>query len=47
MSAEQLRQFMKQGLGIRQVVQAVEDALIDAGYDDHMVWSRSAVRSTG
>ena len=28
---------MKQGLGVREVRQAVEDALIDAGYDDHMV----------
>jgi hypothetical protein len=37
MSAEQLRQSMKQGLGVREVLQAVEDALIDAGYDDHMV----------
>jgi len=36
MSADQLRQFMKQGLGIREVLQAVEDALVDAGYDDFM-----------
>lgn len=37
MSADQIRQFMKQGLGVRDVLQAVEDALIDAGYDDFMV----------
>jgi hypothetical protein len=36
MSAEQQCQFMKQGLGIREVLQAVEDALVDAGYDDFM-----------
>jgi hypothetical protein len=36
MSAEQIRQFMKQGLGVREALQAVEDALIDAGYDDFM-----------
>ena len=53
MSAEQLRQFMKQDLGVREVLQAVEDALIDAGYDDHMVvtergaasWKRSTSSS--
>lgn len=37
MDNEQLRQFVKQGLGTREVLQAVEDALIDAGYDDFVV----------
>jgi hypothetical protein len=34
---EDLRRFAQQGRGIREVLQAVEDALVDAGYDDFMV----------
>jgi hypothetical protein len=34
---EQLRKFMKQGFGVREVLQAVEDVLIHEGYDDYMV----------
>jgi hypothetical protein len=29
--------FFKQGMGIREILQSVEDALMDAGYDDFMV----------
>jgi len=29
--------FAKQGKGVREVLQAVEDALMDAGYSDFMV----------
>jgi hypothetical protein len=29
--------FAKQDRGIRQILQAIEDALIDAGYDDLVV----------
>lgn len=29
--------FAKQGRGILEVLQAMEDALVDAGYDDFMV----------
>ena len=32
-----LARFAKHGRGVRQVLQAVEDALIDAGYDDYVV----------
>ena len=31
------REFVRQGRGVREVLQAVEDALIDAGYDDFVV----------
>jgi hypothetical protein len=34
---EDLRRFAQQGRGIREVLQAVEDTLVDAGYDDFMV----------
>ena len=27
---------MKQGLGVREVLQAVEDALVESGHDDFM-----------
>ena len=37
MAAPDLKQFLKQGLGVREILQAVEDALIDAGHDDFMV----------
>ena len=33
----ELAQFARMGRGIREILQAVEDALIDAGYDDFMV----------
>ena len=33
----ELARFAKQGRGVREVLQAVEDALIDAGYDDYVV----------
>lgn len=33
----EMAQFLRHGRGIRQVLQAVEDALIDAGYDDFVV----------
>jgi hypothetical protein len=29
--------FFAQGLGVREVLQTVEDALIEAGFDDFMV----------
>ena len=29
--------FFRQGMGIRDVLQAVEDALVEAGYDDYVV----------
>ena len=29
--------FFAQGMGVRQVLQTVEDALIEAGFDDFMV----------
>jgi hypothetical protein len=32
-----LERFARPGLGIREVLQGVEDALIDAGYDDFVV----------
>jgi hypothetical protein len=31
------REFARQGRGIRDVLQSVEDALMDAGFDDFMV----------
>lgn len=34
---EELQRFVSQGRGIQQVLQAVEDTLIDAGYDDFVV----------
>jgi hypothetical protein len=34
---EQLRQFMRQGLGIREVLQIVEDELLAKRFDDFMV----------
>jgi hypothetical protein len=34
---EDMRRFVQQGGGIREVLQAVEDALVDAGYDDFVV----------
>jgi hypothetical protein len=33
----ELEHFARQGMGIREVLQSVEDALIDAGYDDFVV----------
>jgi hypothetical protein len=37
MSQEPDEQFMKRGLGIREILQSIEDALIDGGYDHFMV----------
>jgi hypothetical protein len=37
MSQEPDEQFMKRGLGIREILQSIEDALIDGGYDHCMV----------
>ena len=37
MSQEPDEQFMKRGRGIREILQSVEDALIDGGYDHFMV----------
>ena len=37
MPEERDEQFEKMGLGIREVLQSVEDALLDAGYDDFVV----------
>ena len=34
---EHMRRFVQQGRGVREVLQAVEDALVDAGYDDFVV----------
>lgn len=34
---EEMRRFVAQGRGVREVLQAVEDALVDAGYDDFVV----------
>jgi hypothetical protein len=34
---DELGRFARQGKGAREVLQAVEDALIDAGYDDFVV----------
>ena len=36
-SDPELARFARQGGGVRQVLQAVEDALMDAGYDDFVV----------
>ena len=36
------REFVRQGRGVREVLQAVEDALIDAGYDDFVVATEHA-----
>ena len=33
----ELARFAKQGRGVHEVLQAVENALIDAGYDDFVV----------
>jgi hypothetical protein len=33
-------QFMKRGLGIREILQSIEDALIDGGYDHFMVTTK-------
>ena len=44
---DELGQFAKQGRGIREVLQGVEDALMHAGYDD-FVWPRpNTARFTG
>jgi hypothetical protein len=37
MEREEIARFIRQGLGIREILQAVEDALVDAGYDDFLV----------
>jgi hypothetical protein len=37
MPNESNKQFFKRGMGIQQILQAVEDMLIDAGYDHYMV----------
>jgi len=37
MSQEPDEQFMKRGLGIREILQSIEDALIDGGYDHFIV----------
>jgi hypothetical protein len=37
MSQEPDEQFMKRGLGIREILQSIEDALIDGGYDHCVV----------
>jgi len=34
---EGLEQFANQGMGIRAILQSVENALVDAGYDDFVV----------
>src|SRR5262245_6420574 len=34
---EEMERFVRQGQGIREVLQAVEDSLIEAGYDDFVV----------
>jgi hypothetical protein len=34
---DELGRFAKQGRGIREILQTVEDALVDAGYDDFVV----------
>lgn len=35
--ADQLRQFMKDGMEIRDALQIIEDAIIASGHDDYMV----------
>jgi hypothetical protein len=37
MASKEDQQFFKLGMGIREVLQGVEDALMDSGYDDFMV----------
>ena len=37
MPNESNEQFFKRGIGIREILQAVEDMLIDGGYDHYMV----------
>jgi len=37
MTGERDQDFVRRGLGIREILQSVEDALIDAGYDDFVV----------
>jgi hypothetical protein len=37
MADKEEKHFFKQGMGIREILQSVEDALMDAGYDDFMV----------
>jgi hypothetical protein len=43
---DELGEFAKQGRGVREVLQAVEDALIDAVYDDFMVATERARADT-
>jgi hypothetical protein len=38
---EETDQFVRQGLGIREILQAVEDALVDDGYYDFLVATRN------
>jgi len=37
MSGPETPEFAKQGRGVREILQSVEDALVDAGYDDFVV----------
>jgi hypothetical protein len=37
MPDETREQFFKRGTGIREILQSIEDALIDGGYDHYMV----------
>jgi hypothetical protein len=37
MPSESNEQFFKRGVGIQEILQAVEDMLIDGGYDHYMV----------
>ena len=34
---DEMRSFIEQGWGIEEILQAVENALVDAGYDDFAV----------
>jgi hypothetical protein len=37
MPSERNEQFFKRGMGIQEILQAVEDMLIDGGYDHYIV----------
>ena len=37
MTNESDEQFLSRGIGIREILQSIEDALIDGGYDHYMV----------
>jgi hypothetical protein len=47
MPSESNEQFFKRGMGIQEILQAVEDMLIDGGYDHYMVATEHGTFSWG